>query len=156
MLASPQIKTVKPPEKKPGISEWSSFLRRRSVKFQFVWQKLCCNIPLAGPLSSTEASLWCEEAGEEEKESARGTMGRGEREERPLPNNVRFTGRICGSIVLAKPADYLDAFKSWLTITPFPSFHRPPRAFYFLYYSYFLGIPQREPLRRRECVLYLF
>ena len=39
-------------------------------------------------------------------------MGRGEREERPLPYNVGFTGQICGSIVLAKPADYLDAFKS--------------------------------------------
>ena len=35
MLASPQ--TVKPPDKKPGISVKSSFMRRRSVKFQFVW-----------------------------------------------------------------------------------------------------------------------
>ena len=38
----------KPPDKKPGISDRSSFLRRRSVKFQFVWQKLCYNIPPAG------------------------------------------------------------------------------------------------------------
>ena len=30
MLVSPQIKTVKPPDKKPGISDRSSFLRRRS------------------------------------------------------------------------------------------------------------------------------
>ena len=29
----PQIKTVKLPDKKPGISDRSSFLRRRSVKF---------------------------------------------------------------------------------------------------------------------------
>ena len=54
MLASPQIKTVKPPDKKPGISHRSSFLRRRSVKFQFVGRaasKACwltwfiCKIP---------------------------------------------------------------------------------------------------------------
>ena len=50
MLASPQIKTVKPPDKKPGISDKSSFFRRRSFQFQFVWQKLCYNIPLAGLL----------------------------------------------------------------------------------------------------------
>ena len=50
MLATPQIKTVKPPDKKPGISDRSFFLRRRNVKFQFVWQKLRYNIPLAGLL----------------------------------------------------------------------------------------------------------
>ena len=38
-------------------------------------------------------------------------MGRGKREERPLPYNVQFSGWICGSVVLAKPADYLDAFE---------------------------------------------
>ena len=49
MLASPQIKTVKPPDEKPGTcSDRSSFLHRRVVKFQFVWQKLCYNISLAG------------------------------------------------------------------------------------------------------------
>ena len=32
-LDSPQIKTVKPPDKKPGISDRSSFLRRRRLKF---------------------------------------------------------------------------------------------------------------------------
>ena len=41
------IKPVKPPDKKPGISDRSSLLRRRSVKFQFAWQKRCYNIPLA-------------------------------------------------------------------------------------------------------------
>ena len=35
------------------------------------------------PLSSAEASLYCGEAGENEKESARGTIGRGKREETP-------------------------------------------------------------------------
>ena len=40
MLASPQIKTVKPPDKKPSISDKPSFFSRRSVRFQFVWQKL--------------------------------------------------------------------------------------------------------------------
>ena len=34
-------------------------------------------------LSSAEASLCCGEAREKEKESARGTMGRGKREDRP-------------------------------------------------------------------------
>ena len=33
------------------------------------------------PLSSAEASLYCGEAGEKEKESARGTIGRGKKEE---------------------------------------------------------------------------
>ena len=37
------------------------------------------------PLSSAEASLYCGEAGEKEKESARGMMGRGKREERLPP-----------------------------------------------------------------------
>jgi len=47
-------------------------------------------------LSSAEASPLCVvgEAGEKEKESARGMMGRGKREERPLPYNVRFSERI--------------------------------------------------------------
>ena len=34
MLASPLIKMVKPPDKKPGISDRSSFLRQRSVELQ--------------------------------------------------------------------------------------------------------------------------
>ena len=50
MLASPQIKTVKPTDKKPSISDRSSFLLRRSVKFQFLRQKRCYNINLAGLL----------------------------------------------------------------------------------------------------------
>ena len=51
MLASPWIKTVKPPDKKPGTcSDRSSFLHRHTVKFQFVWQKLCYHISLAGLL----------------------------------------------------------------------------------------------------------
>ena len=44
MLASPRINTVKPPDKKPGISDRSSLLRQRRLKIQFVWQKLCCSI----------------------------------------------------------------------------------------------------------------
>ena len=35
MLVSAQIKTVKPPDKKPGISDSSSFLPRRSVDDSF-------------------------------------------------------------------------------------------------------------------------
>ena len=44
MLASPQIKMIKPPDKKPGISDRLFFLCWCSVEFQFVWQKLCYNI----------------------------------------------------------------------------------------------------------------
>ena len=127
-------------------------------------------------LSSPEASLCCGEAGKKEKDSARGTMGKGKREESPLPYDLRFSGRICGSVVLAKPADYLDAFErccednslkgfsilfhGFFTIhvfgavvrhlAPFPSSHRPPRAFYFFDYCYSYRDTQLEPLRRRE------
>ena len=38
-------------------------------------------------------------------------MGRGKREKRPLPYNVPFSGLICGSMVLAKPTEYLVAFE---------------------------------------------
>ena len=41
-------------------------------------------------LSSTEDSLCCRGTGEKEKESARGTMGRGKKEEKPLPHNYSF------------------------------------------------------------------
>ena len=40
-------------------------------------------------LSSPEASLCREEAGEKEKERAWGTMGKGEGEERPFPSSHR-------------------------------------------------------------------
>ena len=40
-----------------------------------------------------------------------GTLGRGKKETRPLPDFVRFSGRICGSVVLAKPDDDLDGFE---------------------------------------------
>ena len=127
-------------------------------------------------LSSLEASLCCGEAEEKGKDSARGTMGKGKREERPLPYDVRFSGRICGSVVLAKPADHLDAFErccednsikgvsilfhGFFTIhvlgavvrhlAPFPSSHLPLRAFYFFDYCYSYRDTQREPLRRTE------
>ena len=79
--------------------------------------------PPQRPLCIVGRLLCCGEAGEKEKESARGTMGRGKREER-LP--------------------------------PFPSSHRPPRAFYFcrLLIFWYFGDTQREPLRRRESKLY--
>ena len=38
-------------------------------------------------------------------------LGRGKKERRPLPDFVRFSGRICGSVVLAKPDDNLDGFE---------------------------------------------
>ena len=53
MLVSPQIKTVKPPDKKPGISDRSSFLRRRSFNISVrLAEWLCYNIPLAGLLQN--------------------------------------------------------------------------------------------------------
>ena len=47
------------------------------------------------------------------KLKARGERWEGERkkERRPLPDFVRFSGRICGSVVLAKPDDDLDGFE---------------------------------------------
>ena len=38
-------------------------------------------------------------------------MGREKREERPLQYNVRFSGRICGTVVLGQPGNYLNAFE---------------------------------------------
>ena len=43
--------------------------------------------------------------------SARGTLGRGKKERRPLPDFVRFSGRICGSVLMANPPDDLDDFE---------------------------------------------
>ena len=48
----PQIKTVKPPDKKPGISDRSSFLRRRSRRFQFVWPNCVTTFPWPGCFKS--------------------------------------------------------------------------------------------------------
>ena len=63
-------------------------------------------------LSPPQRPLNCYgEAGEKEKESARGTMGRGKREERPLPYNVRFSGQICGCLTVAKPGEDLRDFE---------------------------------------------
>ena len=50
--------------------------------------RICRNESQQGPLSSREASLCYGKAGEKEKESARGTMGRGKREERPHVVNI--------------------------------------------------------------------
>ena len=46
--------------------------------------------------------------GERKREHA-GNDGKGE--ERPLPYNVQFSDQICGSVVLATPADYFDVFE---------------------------------------------
>ena len=78
--------------------------------------------------------------GERKRERA-GHDGKGEGEKRPLPHNVRFTGRICGSVVLAKPADYLDAFEDCCkdnAFSPFPS--SPARFPFFSIIAIFIGI----------------
>ena len=38
-------------------------------------------------------------------------MGRGKREERPLPYNVRFSGQICGSLTMAEAGEDLADFE---------------------------------------------
>ena len=55
----------------------------------------------AGSLSFVDASLCCGEAGEEEKESSRGTMGRGKKEERlpPFPSSHRPPRALYFSII---------------------------------------------------------
>ena len=51
-------------------------------------------------LKSKSKSLSSAEASEKEEESARGTMGRGKKEERHLPYNVRFSSGWHGFAVL--------------------------------------------------------
>ena len=75
------------------------------------------------------------------KKRARGARWEGEGEERPLPYNVRFTGRICGSVVLAKPADYLDAFEDCCKDNAFSLFPSSPARFpFFSIIVIFIGI----------------
>ena len=50
----------------------------------------------------------------EKRNQAREEQWEGEREEaRPLPYSVRLSNRICGSVILAKPGDYLGDFEGW-------------------------------------------
>ena len=78
--------------------------------------------------------------GERKRERA-GHDGKGEGEKRPLPHNVRFTGRICGSVVLAKPADYLDAFEDCCKDNAFSLFPSSPARFpFFSIIAIFIGI----------------
>ena len=65
------------------------------------------------------------------KKRARGARWEGGGEKRPLPHNVRFTGRICSSVVLAKPADYLDAFEDCCKDSAFSFFPSSPARFPF-------------------------
>ena len=78
--------------------------------------------------------------GERKRERA-GHDGKGEGEKRPLPHNVRFTGRICSSVVLAKPADYLDAFEDCCKDNAFSFFPSSPARFpFFSIIAIFIGI----------------
>ena len=47
MPSSPQIKMVKPPKKRQAFLTGCLFCVGVALNFQFVWQKLCYNIPLA-------------------------------------------------------------------------------------------------------------
>ena len=51
-------------------------------------------------LKSKSKSLSSAEASEKEEESARGTMGRGKKEERPLPHNIMCGSALAGFAVL--------------------------------------------------------
>ena len=78
--------------------------------------------------------------GERKRERA-GHDGKGEGEKRPLPHNMRFTGRICSSVVLAKPADYLDAFEDCCKDNAFSFFPSSPARFpFFSIIAIFIGI----------------
>ena len=50
MLASPQIKTVKPPNKKPGISDRSSFLLGVASNFSSFGRDCVATFPGQAPL----------------------------------------------------------------------------------------------------------
>ena len=93
---------------------------------------------MCATLPSAETSLCCGEAGEKEKRERAGHDGKGEGEKRPLPHNVRFTGRICSSVVLAKPADYLDAFEDCCKDNAFSFFPSSPARFPFFLLLLFL------------------
>ena len=78
--------------------------------------------------------------GERKRERA-GHDGKGEGEKRTLPHNVRFTDRICSSVVLAKPADYLDAFEDCCKDNAFSFFPSSPARFpFFSIIAIFIGI----------------
>ena len=156
MLASPQIKTVKPPNKKPGISDRSSFLLGVASNFSSFGRDCVATFPGQAPL--LRRGPFCDVGRlRRKKKRARGARWEGGREKRDLCHIM--CGSLAGFAVLLfwlnQPTVW-TLLRAALKIMPFPSSHRPPRAFYFFYYCYFYRDTQREPLRRRECVLYLF
>ena len=50
-------------------------------------------------------------AGKREKLQRAGNAGKGKERKEALPDFVRFSGRICGSVVMANPPDDLDDFE---------------------------------------------
>ena len=81
----------------PGLDPVGNEIRH--IKLFILAQMCFCWF---SPLSSAKLSLCRRGAGEKEKESARGTMGRGKREERPFPSSHRPLGAfyfpICTAI----------------------------------------------------------
>ena len=96
---------------------------------------------MCATLPSAETSLCCGEAGKKEKESARGTMGRGK-------GKRGLCHIMCGSLAgfavlwfwLNRPTIWA-LLRTVLKMTPFPSSHRPLRAFHFFsIIAIFIGI----------------
>ena len=81
----------------PGLDPVGNEIRH--IKLFILAQKMC--FCWFSPLSSAKPSLCRRGAGEKEKESARGTMGRGKREERPFPSSHRPLGAFYFSICTA-------------------------------------------------------
>ena len=81
----------------PGLDPVGNEIRH--IKLFILAQKMC--FCWFSPLSSAKPSLCRRGAGEKEKESARGTMGRGKREERHFPSSHRPLGAFYFSICTA-------------------------------------------------------
>ena len=112
-----QQKTSSPPAKKDQSIQFAQMnAERLTLVFENAFRTPSSAVPRKlspsqRPLCIVGRLLCCGEAGEKEKESARGTMGRGKREERPLPYNVRFSGQICGSLTMAEAGEDLADFE---------------------------------------------
>ena len=106
-----QQKTSSPPAKKDQSIQFAQMNAERDL---LLYSRMPLELRGAPYLASSllrRGLLCCGEAGEKEKDSARGAMGRGKREERPLPYNVRLSCQICGSLTMAEAGEDLADFE---------------------------------------------
>ena len=114
MLASPQIKTVKPPNKKPGISDRSFFFCVGiALNFSSFGRNCVTTFPLPG-LCPTQRPLCDVGRLVRKKKRARGARWEGEREKRGLCHI------ICGSLTgFAVLWSWLNQPTNWTLLRAF-------------------------------------